>query len=159
MKIREKEPKDQIWIDQLLAERWGWEGRVVGHGEIFDARSLPAIIAGEQEGLATYQIRRVNDLKLAELITLDALTPQCGVGTALIEGLVSRLRAEGVKVLRVTTTNDNLDAVRFYQRRGFGIIAVRPGAVDESRRLKPSIPAVGEYGIPIRDELELERQI
>ena len=83
-----------------LDERWGWEGRVVGHGEIFDARSLPAIIAGEQEGLATYQVRKANERKLAELITFDALTPQCGVGTALIEGLVSRLRAEGVKVLR-----------------------------------------------------------
>jgi GNAT superfamily N-acetyltransferase len=82
-----------------------------------------------------------------------------GAGTALIEALVSRLRVEGVSVLRVTTTNDNLDALRFYQRRGFRIIAVRPGAVDESRRVKPSIPAIGEYGIPIRDEIELERQV
>jgi hypothetical protein len=26
-------------------------------------------------------------------------------------------------------------------------------------RLKPSIPIVGEYGIPIRDEIELERRV
>jgi GNAT superfamily N-acetyltransferase len=159
MKIRAKEPKDQPWIQQLLNERSAGEGRVVVHGEIFDARTLPAIIAGEQEGLVTYQIRRANQLTFAELITLDALKSGCGVGIDLIEGLVSRLRAEGVNVLRVTTTNDNLDALRFYQRRGFRIIAVRPGAVDESRRFKPSIPAVGEYGIPIHDEIELERAI
>jgi hypothetical protein len=79
--------------------------------------------------------------------------------TALIEGLVSGLCAEGVKVLRVTTTNDNLEALRFYQRRGFRIIALYPGAVDESRRIKPSISAIGEYGIPIHDEIELERAI
>jgi GNAT superfamily N-acetyltransferase len=154
MKIPEKESKDQPWIEKILDERWGGEGRVVAHGEIFDVRLLPALIGGEQEGLATYQIRRTN---IAELITLDAVTAKQGVGTALIEALVSRLRVEGVSVLRVTTTNDNLDALRFYQRRGFRITAVRPGAVDEARRVKPSISEIGEYGIPIRDEIELER--
>ncbi len=154
MKIREKESKDQPWIEKILDERWGGEGRVVAHGEIFDVRLLPALIGGEQEGLATYQIRRTN---IAELITLDAVTAKRGVETALIEALVSRLRVEGVSVLRVITTNDNLDALRFYQRRGFRITAVRPGAVDEARRVKPSISEIGEYGIPIRDEIELER--
>jgi GNAT superfamily N-acetyltransferase len=159
MKIRDKESEDQPWIEQLLNERWGGEGRVIAHGEVFDARLLPALVAGEQRGLATYQVRRSNDIVFAELVTLDTVTINGGIGTALIEALVSRLRAKGVKVLRVTTTNDNLDALRFYQRRGFRIIAVRPGAVDESRRIKPSIPVTGEYGIPIRDEIELEREI
>jgi len=62
----------------------------------------------------------------------------------------------GVQLLRVTTTNDNLDALRFYQRRGFRIVALRPGPVDESRKIKSTIPVLGEYGIPIRDEIELE---
>jgi GNAT superfamily N-acetyltransferase len=159
MKVREKEPKDQPWIDKILNERWGGEGRVVVHGEVFDARSLPALVAGEQEGLITYQVRRSNNIALAELITLDAVTPKRGVGTALIEALAFKLRTERVGVLRLTTTNDNLDALRFYQRRGFRIIAVRPGAVDEARRIKPSIPFIGEYGIPIHDEIELERPI
>ncbi|MGH2861143.1 MAG: hypothetical protein ACRDLT_06500 [Solirubrobacteraceae bacterium] len=30
------------------------------------------------------------------------------------------------------------------------------GAVDEARKLKPSIPEVGEYGVPLHDELEFE---
>ncbi len=157
MKIREKEPKDQPWIEKILDERWGGEGRVVVHDEIFDVRLLPALIGGEQEGLATYEIRRTDDIVFAELVTLDAVTAKQGVGTALIEALISRLRVEGVSVLRVITTNDNLDALRFYQRRGFRITAVRPGAVDEARRVKPSISEIGEYGIPIRDEIELER--
>jgi hypothetical protein len=58
----------------------------------------------------------------------------------------------------LVTTNDNLDALRFYQRRGFRIAQVRPGAVDETRKtLKPSIAEVGDFGIPIRDEIVLER--
>jgi hypothetical protein len=47
MEIREKELEDQPWIERLLSERWGWEGRVIAHGEIFDARTLPALVAGD----------------------------------------------------------------------------------------------------------------
>jgi hypothetical protein len=54
------------------------------------------------------------------------------------------------------TTNDNLGALAFYQRLGFRLSALRPGAVDEARAtLKPEIPATGEEGLPLRDELEL----
>ena len=159
MQIREKEPADEPWISSVLDEHWGANGTgiIIVHGESFDARTLPALIAGEKDGLATYKI--APDTLTAELVTLDALKPHQGIGGALIDALVARLQLQGVNVLRVTTTNDNLDALRFYQRRGFRIVAVRPGAVDEARKIKPTIPAVGEFGIPIRDEIDLELQI
>jgi hypothetical protein len=54
-------------------------------------------------------------------------------------------------------SNDNVDALRFYQRRGFRLAALHQGAVDDSRaRLKPEIPEIGEHRIPLRNELELE---
>ena len=57
----------------------------------------------------------------------------------------------------MVTTNDNVDALRFYQRRGFRLVGLRAGGVDQSRAaLKPEIPLAGSYGIPLRDELELE---
>jgi hypothetical protein len=60
----------------------------------------------------------------------------------------------------LVTTNDNLEALRFYQRRGFVLSALRAGAVDEARReLKPMIGRVGNFGIPIRDEIELEARM
>jgi GNAT superfamily N-acetyltransferase len=132
---------------------------VLVHNKIFDAHLLPALIAGEKDGLATFRIQQTNRVKFAELMTLDAITANQGVGTALIEALISRLQDEMVTVLRVTTTNDNLNALRFYQRRGFRITEVRPGAVDKSRCINPSISLIGEYGIPIRDEIELARQV
>ena len=159
MQIREKEPADEAWISSALDENWGANGTgiIIVHGESFDARTLPALIAGEKEGLATYKI--APDRLSAELITLDAFKPHQGIGGALIDALVAKIRQEGVGLLRVTTTNDNLDALRFYQRRGFRIVAVRSGAVDEARKIKPTIPAVGEYGIPLRDEIELQLRI
>ena len=44
--------------------------------------------------------------------------------------------------------------MRFYQRRGFVLAGVYPGAIEQSRRIKPQIPRVGNFGIPIRDEIE-----
>jgi GNAT superfamily N-acetyltransferase len=158
MGIREKEPRDEAWIDSVLNERWAANGTgiVVVHNQIIDVRTLPALIAGERDGLVAYKLGSINDVVTAELILLDAITPNQGVGTALMEGLITKLKEQGVELLRVTTTNDNLDALRFYQRKGFRIVAVRPGAVDEARKIKPTIPAIGEYGIPLRDEIELE---
>jgi hypothetical protein len=59
----------------------------------------------------------------------------------------------------VITTNDNLEALGFYQRRGLRLACIRRGAVDESRKRKPSIPLIGENGIPLRDEIELEMRL
>jgi GNAT superfamily N-acetyltransferase len=152
MKVRAKEAADQAWVEEVLARYWGG-GRIVVHGRTFDARHLPALIAGDREGLATFQTE--TDRSRAELVTLNAFTPGRGIGTALIETLVSSLCADGIALLRLTTTNDNLRALRLYQRRGFRFVAVRPGAVDETRKTKPTIPLTGEDGIPIHDELEL----
>lgn len=123
------------------------------HGESFDAATLPALIAGNRQGLATYRLLGHD----AELITLDADPANTGTGTAILNALVDRLRAENCKRLWLTTTNDNLSALRFYMRRDFRLVQVRPGAVDAARKLKPTIPLVGEYGIPIREEIDLCR--
>ena len=81
-----------------------------------------------------------------------------GTGTALVEALAKLAEGAGRNRLRVTTTNDNVDALRFYQRRGFRLAALRRGAIDDSRaELKPEIPPVGDHGIDLRDELELDK--
>ena len=151
--VREKGADDQRWVDELLQERWGGRAVIV-HGVSYDAATLRALVAGQREGLATYRI----DGDRAELITLDARSPGRGTGTALIAALMQKLEGCGVRELCVTTTNDNLGALRFYQRRGFRIAGVRCGAVDDARRHKPSISELGQHGIPIRDEIELRLQ-
>lgn len=148
MKVRVRDQDDQAWIDRILIERWG-SRQIVVHNQVFDAGTLPALIAGESEGLATFVLHE--DGTHSELITLDALTPCEGIGTALVQ----LLQKEGFKALRVTTTNDNLAALRFYQRRGFCLASVRAGAVNAAQKIKPSIPLVGLHGIPLRDEIEL----
>jgi N-acetylglutamate synthase-like GNAT family acetyltransferase len=98
------------------------------------------------------------DWKQCEILTLHADEQWHRTGTALIEAVRLQARRQGCTRLRVITTNDNVDALRFYQRRGFRLVTVHRGAVDRSRAsLKPEIPQVGAYGIAKRDEIELEQ--
>jgi len=148
--VRDATPADREWISDLLRERWH-STLITAHSEVIDAAGLPALVVDDRRGLATW--RRVGGD--AELMTLDAVPTGCGIGTALIEALVGRLRERGCTRLFLTTTNDNLSALRFYMRRGFRLVTLRPGAIDEARKRKPSISLIGRHGIPIHDELEL----
>jgi GNAT superfamily N-acetyltransferase len=122
-------------------------------GEILATHDLPGFVAFEGSRIVGFAAYRADDDY--ELAALFAESRHAGTGTALLEAVILEARRAGAHELWLVTTNDNLDAMRFYQRRGFRLRAVYPGAVDESRRsLKPEIPAVGEFGIPIRDEVE-----
>jgi ribosomal protein S18 acetylase RimI-like enzyme len=82
-----------------------------------------------------------------------------GVGSALVEAVARAVAVQGASQLWLVTTNDNLDALRFYQRRGFRLAELHAGGVDRARTLKPTIPPVGSYGISMRDELVLVRDL
>ncbi len=144
-------------IAWLMMELWGSELQVV-HQSVYQPAELPGLIAeraGRVVGLLTYD---VSDGML-EVVTLNAIERRTGVGTVLMEAVAARARRLGCHEIRLTTTNDNLDAIRFYQRRGLRLVALRPGAVDRARLEKPEIPRVGDYGIPLRDEIDLARRL
>jgi GNAT superfamily N-acetyltransferase len=148
---------DEEWLAQFIRVRWG-SNRVVAHGNLYFPHTLPGLFAlqgGEIVGVLTYHV--VDDS--LEIVTIDSTEPNKGIGTRLLATLEEQARAAGILRLWVTTTNDNLDALRFYQKRSFRLVAVYPGAVEQARQLKPEIPLVGNEGIPIRDEIELERRL
>jgi GNAT superfamily N-acetyltransferase len=145
---------DRVAVQAFLGEHGSL--RVARRGELLDSLDHPAFLAWAGDllvGVATYVV----DGEACELLTLHAQNQFAGVGTALVEAVVRAARAAGCRRVWVVTTNDNVDALRFYQRRGFRLVQLRPGAVDMSREtLKPEIPPVGAHEIPLRDELELE---
>ena len=131
---------------------------MVSRGRSQDAACLPAFVCVDGDdviGVATFCISGGE----CELVTIDALRERAGVGSALLAAVAEEATRQACRRVWLVTTNDNLTALRFYQRRGLRIVAVHPGAVDEARSMKPSIPSVGEDGIPIHDELELELPI
>lgn len=149
---------DRPALGRLVAQLWGTE-TAVGHGVVFHPAELPGVLAvdgTEIVGLLTYTMVPPDAV---EIVTIDALRPHQGIGTALLAAAEEVAVELGAERLVLTTTNDNIDAIRFYQRRGFHLVGLRPGAVAQARELKPEIPAVGSYGIPITDELELSRPL
>lgn len=156
IEIRRTTETDRAWIKRQLAESWGSHVMVL-RGELVDTSGLPALIAGDREGLLHY--RGLSD-DVCEIVTLEAFRAGRGIGTVLIESMAALAKSNGQARLVVVTTNDNLDALRFYQARGFRLHALRPGAVDEVRHtIRPEIAQTGNYGLPIRDEIELVRDL
>jgi GNAT superfamily N-acetyltransferase len=157
VKVRPREAADQAAAEAFLARHYSL--RAARLGELVHPLDHPAFVAetaGQLLGMLTYVPGR--DWQQCEILTLHADQQWRGAGTALVEAAAQLARRQGCTRLWVITTNDNVNALRFYQRRGFCLVRVHRGAVDRSRAsLKPEIPAVGAYGIPLRDEIELER--
>ncbi len=155
--VRDKTPDDGAWIEVFVRAEWGGS-IIVNRGGRHNLLELPGLIAergGERCGLLTYRIEPDG----WQITTLNAVPPHHGAGTQLIDALARRASQAGCRRLWLITTNDNIDALRFYQRRGFALVAVHPRAVEEARKLKPTIPPFGNYGIAIRDEIVLERRL
>lgn len=148
---------DRLWMEGRQERLFAGEV-VVSRGRVHRPSELAGFVAvagGERVGLATYDISGAE----CELVTLDSLLQWRGIGTALLGAVEEGARRAGCTRLWLITTNDNVDALRFYQRRGFVVAALHRGAIEESRRLKPTIPAVGHYSIPITDEIEMEKAL
>lgn len=151
--IRETSEGDQEFILRVMHDHWGSD-KIVTRGRVHIPAKLPGLIAeieGEPVGLITYDIYG----RECELITMNALRSGLGIGTALLGKLADIARDQNCRGIWLITTNDNVDAMRFYQRKGFYFVAVHRDAIKYSRKLKPEIPEIGNHGIPIRDEIEL----
>ncbi|HEX2415456.1 MAG TPA: GNAT family N-acetyltransferase [Thermoleophilaceae bacterium] len=146
------EERDEL--RRLFVRRWGSE-RMVSRGRLHEPLRYPILVArhrGRLVGALSYEIR---DDEM-QAVTVDAFARGLGAGGALLDAAADEARRRGCGRLWLITTNDNTPALRFYQRHGMSLVALHRGALAESRRLKPEIPAVGLDGIPLTDELELE---
>ncbi|HKY65812.1 MAG TPA: GNAT family N-acetyltransferase, partial [Acidimicrobiales bacterium] len=77
----------------------------------------------------------------------------------LVEAVAGAARQAGAHVLWLVTTNANFDALRLYQRHGFRLTALHAGSIDAARAAGAAVPLTGAHGIPLRDELVLERTL
>lgn len=148
---------DREEVLNIIKEFWG-DHTVVSQGKIFYPAKLEGLKAVNQDSIVGILHFQVQD-KQCEILTLASLTEGQGVATALLTQVEVIARNRSCEKLTLTTTNDNLHALGFYQRRGFYMKNLFPGQMKVSRKLKPAIPEIGEHGIPIRDEIRLEKKL
>jgi ribosomal protein S18 acetylase RimI-like enzyme len=141
-------------VRQLLIDNWGSDFMVT-KGQIHHLEDLDGFLAIDNDkiiGILTF--RKMNDE--VEIISLDSFKKNVGVGTTLLNKITDYSKHNSIRRLWLVTTNDNLDALRFYQKRNWTIIAIHKDAVNEARKIKPTIPINGHNDIPLRHEIELE---
>ena len=158
IRVRQARDEDRAALTALHEREWGGP-IVVVHDTRYDLCDLPALVAVDDGGaFAGALVYRV-DTDGLEVVSLAASAPGTGAGSALLAAAEEAATAAGADRIWLVTTNDNLGALRFYQRRGLRIVAVDTGAVDRARAVKPTIPHVGTDGIPLHDELHLARHL
>ncbi|UYZ14430.1 GNAT family N-acetyltransferase [Brevibacillus sp. WF146] len=132
IRVRALVESDRLWLGGFLREHWGSPHMVYGHGlQVFSCDELPGFVAFCGEEPVGLVTYSVADGQL-QVVSLDSVREGIGVGTALMLAV---------------------------ERRGYELVALHRNAVEQARRIKPQIPAVGSDGIPLRDEIELEKRL
>ena len=155
MIVRPVTPADREWIAEIVSAAFG-SVRLVSHGELIEDASLLDGFAVEHDGrpVGCALLNLIDNV--GELVALVSTYRGAGAGSALLEAVVERARNEKWSRLWVITSNDNVDAIRMYQRAGWDWVDFRRNAITRARALKPEIPEKGNHGIPLRHEIEFE---
>ncbi|WP_084405862.1 GNAT family N-acetyltransferase [Alteribacter aurantiacus] len=146
-------------IEDFFKAYWGDDRMVYSHGE-YICSELEGFIAHDREsivGAVTYYDH--NRTGTREIISLDSLIERKGVGGQLMELVENDALSNDFQELCLVTTNDNVHALSFYQKRGYRLVEIKHNAVDQCRKKKPAIPLTGTNGIEIRDEWLMKKTI
>ncbi len=154
LRLSRLKPADRGQIEPFLRAHFG-AVQAPGPDGLADAGALPgfgARMGGVLTGCASF----VTQEDCCHLVCLASQTPGRGCGDALLRAVIAYARSEGCQTLRTFAGNNNLGALRFFQKRGFTITGVRPGALARLLADTPAARPPGDGAIPARDVLELE---
>ena len=147
-------PTNRDLVNCWIRRKW-YSTQMILRGQIIDMTRVDGVVAeenGEIIGLITYVFYG----DCCEIVSFDSLRENQGIGTALLNRVIRIAREKRCSRIVLITTNDNIRAIRYCQRRGFDMIHFYRNAMDISRQMKPEIPLMGENDIPLRHEIEFE---
>lgn len=142
-------------VNQFFIDNWFSTDMSI-RGKIIDGTKLDGFLLQEDNkiiGLATYTFFG----NICEIVSLDSKRENIGIGSALLKEIEKIAIDNNCIKMRLITTNDNMRALQFYQKRGYCLTKLYPNAMEEVRKVKPNVPKLGDNNIPLRDEIELEK--
>ena len=152
--VREAADAERQAALELFRRDFGRTG-IVAFGQVIDLDAIPTIVAdmeGELGGALAYRLVD-GGLHVVALAT-EPMWQRSGVGGYLVAEVELMARRQRIPRVIVSTTNDNLPALYFYQRRGYYVTEWIPHGVAKHAR---NASLVGFSGIPIRDEVRMEK--
>jgi len=139
-------------VNEIIINNWGSD-IIASMGKVYKLQDLDGFIALSNKdivGVITYNIKN----KKCQIITLNSLIENKGIGSGLIEEVIKESKKNNCKILHLVTTNDNIKAIKFYQKKGFDIRKIYFNSIKKYRKIKQEIPEIGDYEIPIKHEIE-----
>ncbi|QKS69899.1 GNAT family N-acetyltransferase [Paenalkalicoccus suaedae] len=143
-------------VRKFFVTHWGSSEMVISSG-VYRCDELDGFAMQDTQGDLLGLVTFITYDKTLEIISLNSVREGEGVGGRLMKAVEEFAQSMSFSRISLITTNDNLHALRFYQKRGYVLCGIHLDAVAMARKYKPTIPLVSEDGIPIRDELELEK--
>ncbi|EJQ48808.1 Uncharacterized protein BWINRASL_03948 [Bacillus mycoides] len=155
--IQKITPEMKEVIQDFMCENWGGS-MMVSRGRVHHLEELPGFVALENDrivGILTYEVIK----NMYEIVSLNSFEERKGIGTKLVDCALQVAKENECKKVWLITTNDNMNALRFYQKRKFSMTNLYVGAVEEARKIKKEIPFIGYDNIAISHEIQLEYKL
>ena len=154
MRIEKIDNVNRGLIDEFIINHW-FTTKMIVRGKEIDMTDTDGFYVIERDEIVALITYIIYDESM-EIMSLDSLNENKGIGTLLLEQAIEEARKIGCKKIVLITTNDNINAIRFYQKRGFDMACLFRNAMEVSRKMKPEIPLIGDNSIPLRHEIEFE---
>jgi ribosomal protein S18 acetylase RimI-like enzyme len=143
---------------RIRSENWscnsGGEEEQLTFDRKFDVAKQPAYVAKVGTNFAGFA--SFSEDRDSLIVVALGIWPEYQ-GSGIGQSLIRRVEAEAIKMhkkrILVSTSNDDLPALGFYQSQGFQVFEVKPNVIGH----KHGKILAGIGGLPVRDELRLQK--
>lgn len=147
--------QERAAVRRFVKRFWGEQEQLT-----FDRKFTVALLPGYVAKLKGKVVGFISaaDMDDAAIVVALGVLPQyqgSGIGKGLIKKVEEDAAGRGKKRLLVSTSNDDLPALAFYQSLGFQLYEVKPNVIAEKHG--KTLPGIGN--LPIRDELRLQKKL
>jgi ribosomal protein S18 acetylase RimI-like enzyme len=155
-KIDKIKPDEERQAIQKFVKRFWGEDEQLTFDRKFIVTRLPAYIAKADSNIIGFiSFAEIDDAMIIVALGILPEYQNAGVGRGLIREIEQESKKLRKRKLMVSTSNDDLPALAFYQSNGFQIYEVKPNIVAEKHGM--ILKGIGD--LPIRDELRLQKPL